>query len=91
MLQLPSSGLEYILEKKLPIFFFSFLLPSIKSETGVHFAQGQQGQVILKTESQLAQLVPSLDFNPRAFSFPSSFLEHFFNPITEFQSRKLCL
>lgn len=89
MLQLPSSGLEYILEKKLSIFFFFFT--SFHSETGVHFAQGQQGQVILKTESQLAQLVPSLDFNPRAFSFPSSFLEHFFNPITEFQSRKLCL
>lgn len=44
------------------LFFFFFLLLSIKSETGVQFAQGHTGQVVLKTESRLAQLVPSLDF-----------------------------
>lgn len=53
MLQLPSSGLEYILEKKTPpflfILFFLFLLLSTKSETGVHFAQGHAGQIVLKT------------------------------------------
>lgn len=35
------------------------------------------GQVVLKTESQLAQLVPSLDFNPRAFNFPAAFCSTF--------------
>lgn len=88
MLQLPSSGLQCSLEKA-PFLIIYFIFYSFLQRVRQEFTLPKgTGQVVLKTESQLAQLVPSLDFNPRALNFPSSFSEHFFNSTTEFQSRK---
>lgn len=69
-------------------YFISFSLLSIKSGTGVPFAQGHRAGHVKNRVT--AGTTRSLDFNPRALNFPAAFHSTFFTSPPEFQSGKLC-